>query len=118
MAKARPTVDLYIAERSPEVRALLEDLRAMVRAILPGAEEGMKWGAPVWTVAGQPQVYLYGGKDHAHLGFVHGARLDDPEGVLKGKGKDGRHVQLWPGQPMPDAVLKALIRQCGTGPKP
>ena len=112
MAKAPPTVDLYIAERPPEVRALLDWLRAFIAATLPEAEEGMKWGAPVWAVAGQPQIYIYGGKDHANLGFIHSAGLDDPEDLLKGKGKDGRHVQLWPDSELPEAALADLIRQC------
>jgi len=116
MAKAPPTVDLYIAARVPKVRALLERLRKLVADTRPEAEEMMKWGAPVWCARGDaPEIYLYGGKDHANLGFVQGVGLDDPQGLLKGKGESGRHVKLWPDKPMPEAALIALIRQCFGG---
>ena len=79
MAEAPETVDDYIAARSAPVRATLEALRTLVHTALPGAVEGMKWGAPVFSNAnGQVVVYLYGGKDHANLGFTKGVELEDP----------------------------------------
>lgn len=111
MAKAPPTIDLYIAARNPEVRDLLEDLRRFLHEVLPKAEAGMKWGAPVWSVRGTPIAYIYGGRDHANLGFIRGAGLSDPEGLLEGAGKQGRHVKLWPGKPIPEKALKALLRE-------
>jgi hypothetical protein len=91
----------------------LEELRSLVHEALPAAVEGYKWGAPVFDNAhGVTVVYLYGGKDHANLGFVRGAELDDPEKILKGAGKSGRHVQVFPGQAIPKAALMALLRQC------
>ena len=114
MARGAETVDAYIAGRSAPVRALLEELRAFVRETLPGAREGMKWGAPVyWNAAGKPVIYLYGGRDHANLGFLHGAGLDDPEGLLEGRGVSGRHVKVFPGKSWPRAALAVLVRQCG-----
>ena len=113
MEKSAGSFDGYIAERSAPVRAVLEDLRALVHEALPDAFEGYKWGAPVFDNAqGVTVVYLYGGKDHANLGFVRGAELDDPERVLKGGGKAGRHVQVFPGDKVPRAALAALLRQC------
>jgi hypothetical protein len=74
----------------------------------------MKWGAPVyWNAAGKPVIYLYGGRDHANLGFLHGAGLDDPDGLLEGRGASGRHVKVFPGKPWPRAALAALVSQCG-----
>lgn len=105
--------DSYIADRAPPVRAVLEDLRALVHAAMPDAVEGFKWGAPVFDNAqGVTVVYLYGGKDHANLGFVRGAELDDPAKLLKGGGKAGRHVKVYPRKPVPETQLAALLRQC------
>jgi len=113
MEKSAPAFNGYIAKRSAPVRALLEDLRALVHETLPEAVEGFKWGAPVFDNAhGVTVVYLYGGKDHANLGFVRGAELDDPAKRLKGGGKAGRHVQVLPGAKIPKAALAALLRQC------
>lgn len=113
MEKSAGSFDGYIAERSEPVRAVLEDLRALVHEALPEVSEGYKWGAPVFDNAqGVTVVYLYGGKDHANLGFVRGAELDDPGNILKGGGKAGRHVQVFPGGVIPRTALAALLRQC------
>lgn len=75
----------------------------------------MKWGAPVFSNAnGRVVIYLYGGKDHANLGFIQGIELQDPENVLQGRGETGRHVKIYPGEEIPEAVLRALVKQCAT----
>lgn len=113
MAKSSETVDDYISARLPPVRATLEILRSLIHSALPGAVESMKWGAPVFSNAGgEVVIYLYGGKDHANLGFVRGVELEDPEGLLKGHGKSGRHIKLYPNQDIPEAAMKALVKQC------
>ena len=113
MAKSVETVDSYIAARSAPVRATLKALRAFVHTTLPEATEGMKWGAPVFFNAGRkPVIYLYGGVDHANLGFLHGAKLDDPDRVLKGSGVSGRHVKFYPDEAIPKVTLEKLLRQC------
>ncbi|TQV81363.1 DUF1801 domain-containing protein [Exilibacterium tricleocarpae] len=86
-------MDSYIAARNPAVRTTLAALRALVQPTLPQVTEGMKWGAPIFLdPQGEPVVYLYGGKDHANLGFIRGAELSDPKGILQGRGHLGRHV--------------------------
>jgi hypothetical protein len=113
MEKSAGSFDGYIAERSEPVRAVLEDLRALVHEALPEASEDYRWGAPVFNNShGVTVVYLYGGKDHANLGFVRGAELDDPRNILKGGGKAGRHVQIFPGDKVQRTALAALLRQC------
>lgn len=113
MTKSAAAFDSYIAARDEPVRALLEELRGLVHEAMPGAVEDFKWGAPVFDNAqGVTAVYLYGGRDHANLGFVRGAELDDPERILKGGGKAGRHVSVYPGKTMPKPALAALLRQC------
>lgn len=113
MEKAAGSFDAYIAERSEPVRAVLEALRALVHEALPEAAEGYRWGAPVFdNLHGTTVVYLYGGADHANLGFVRGAGLDDPQNLLRGGGGAGRHVPVYPGDRLPRKALVALLRQC------
>lgn len=113
MAKSPETVDGYISARCTPVRVTLEALRSLVHAALPGAVEDMKWGAPVFSIAnGRVVIYLYGGKDHANLGFIQGVELQDPEKVLQGRGETGRHVRINPDEEIPETVLKALVLQC------
>ena len=90
---AAKTVDEYVAAAQEPVRAILEAVRRLVKRVAPQAEEAMKYGAPTYlTPAGKPQIYLYAGRDHVNIGFYHGVLLDDPVGLLKGKGKSGRHI--------------------------
>lgn len=111
MATSPDAIEVYIAARSEPVQVLLEELRTLVRAAQPGWSEGMKWGAPAFFKPdGTAVVYLYGGKDHAHLGFVPSAGLHDPDGLLKGRG-GSRHAVLYPGKPRPVAALTALLKQ-------
>ena len=113
MTKPEKTVEGYIAERNAPVQALLVRLRALVLATLDEPKEVMKWGAPVYVNSyGKEVIYLYGGKDHANLGFVHGADLSDPKRLLKGTGKSGRHVKVFPDKDFAQISLVALIGQC------
>ena len=102
MAKTLPTAEAYVSARAERVRTTLEELRKLVKSTLPGVTEGMKWGAPVCSEPeGCPVVYLYGGKDHANLGFLRGTELDDPDELLEGTGVSGRHVKIYPGDEDP-----------------
>lgn len=112
---ADQTVEHYIAARDEPARTVLQALRELVRETLPGATEGMKWGAPVYyDKRGEAIIYLYGGKDHAHLGFVQGVELDDPDRILIGSGKTGRHVKCPAGEAINPTMLVPLLRQCSS----
>ncbi len=112
MAKKTQTVDEYIADRDESVREILVSLRQLLKATLPKVVEGMKWGAPVYCESGgEPLVYLYGGKDHANLGLLRGAELDDPGELLEGSGKSTRIIKLFPGDEIPKKALRRLLRQ-------
>ncbi|MCR9137364.1 MAG: DUF1801 domain-containing protein [Alphaproteobacteria bacterium] len=113
LARADRTVEDYVAARSEPVRAVLQALRDLVRQTVPDVTEGMKWGAPVFFDGkGEAIIYLYGGKNHAHLGFVHGAELKDPDGILKGRGPSGRYVKCTAGEEIAVSAVVSLLKQC------
>lgn len=98
--------------RNGPFRATLEALRLLVKSALPELAEGMKWGAPVYSGSdGHPLVYLYGGKDHANLGFLLGAELDDPDELLKGSGKSTRTIKIYSSDEIPKKEIRNLLRQ-------
>ena len=112
VAETPRTVEQYVAARSKPVRETLKALRQLVKSTLPSLGEGMKWGAPVYSKpTGAPLAYLYGGKDHANLGFLRGAELDDPDNLLEGSGVSGRHIKVFAGQPLPRKQIQSLLRQ-------
>ena len=117
-ARSKP-VDDYMKARAEPVRAVLEALEDLVLSAFPEVDLGMKWGAPVFlTKTGVPFAYLYGGKDHANLGFLRGAELDDPDKLLEGRGKSGRHIKVFAAADIrPEAYLHLLGQALNLDPE-
>jgi len=112
VVKKSQTVEDYVAARSASVRATLEALRLLIKSTLPDTTEGMKWGAPVYRGSDDhPLVYLYGGKNHANLGFLRGAELDDPNKLLQGSGKSGRHIKINSSAEIQKEKIRTLLLQ-------
>ncbi|MDJ0629185.1 MAG: DUF1801 domain-containing protein [Rhodobacter sp.] len=106
-------IDDYIRKRAEAVIPLLEDLRAFIHHTLPGATEGMQYGAPVFFNAhGVPVIYLFGSKNHVNFGFLRSSELSDPRRLLKGSGKPSKHIKVYPGKPVDKAILAGFIEQC------
>jgi len=110
---------------SDEVHDLILALRARVLAVAPRATEvvtdvgytvAFRYG-PGPRAAGQ-FVYVTGFSAHANLGFVEGASLPDPAGVLEGNGIRMRHVKFRTvdeitGATWLEAYIRAALAQAG-----
>jgi uncharacterized protein YdhG (YjbR/CyaY superfamily) len=64
---AHATVAAYIAAQPPEVRPVLERLRAIIRKAVPEAEEVISYQIPAYKLEGRPVVYFAGWKSHVSL---------------------------------------------------
>ena len=109
---AAKTVDEYVANAPDAVRETLKAARKLLAGAGPNIDEFMKWGTPAYGLSeSKPLFYLYAGKEHVNLGFLLGAQLDDPKGLLEGAGKkDSRHVRLGSPKDLKSAALKKLIK--------
>jgi uncharacterized protein YdhG (YjbR/CyaY superfamily) len=68
MAKARFTsVTEYIASKPKDARVALERVRRAIRKAVPGAEEGLSYQMPAYTLNGVPVLYFAGWKEHYSL---------------------------------------------------
>ncbi len=112
-ASPRGTWPELIEKYPADVQAVAKRLRAIVRDVLPRAEEA------VWTGGWRVALYRDGSEicgigpmkqGYVNFYFTRGADLDDPHGLLEGNGKGIRHVKVRPGQLPPTAALKRLIR--------
>lgn len=85
----------YLGKLKGEHRAIADKLVGLVRSAVPQAEEGLKWGMPVFSLDGEMFAYFRSQKNDVRFGlaYVKGVDLDDPEGVLGGTGQDGKHVK-------------------------
>ena len=66
-------------------------------------------GCPVACVEDAPFGYVNSFKSHVNVGFFYGAALEDPAGLLEGRGKRMRHVKLHPERELDAAALSELI---------
>jgi uncharacterized protein YdeI (YjbR/CyaY-like superfamily) len=93
----QPTVDQYLLQgcmRCPlgatpqcKVHAWQEPLRLLRKIVLQtGLQEGIKWGAPVYTWQGNNVVSISALKDGAVLGFFKGVLLKDVHKILQQQG--------------------------------
>ncbi len=78
--------------------AIAAEIRALVAALVPGAGARAMYGGTMFElVPGDfstafAGVFVY--RAHVSVEFGRGAQLDDPLGVLEGKGRARRHVKL------------------------
>ena len=103
-------IDGFFARQSAQMRPLLDDLRGLVEAAAPDAESALKWGIPVYSIAGVMMCAIGGHKAHVNL-VLPGppGTYSDPDGRLGGEGKTGRHLQLRPGDEVPRASVRAWL---------
>ena len=99
----------------PELRDIVLELRNLVAQVAPDATEARhsrgfsyyhkELGGPV--SAGICQIGIF--RDHIRLGFIHGAFLPDPLGLLVGEPKYKKHVRLYHYDEVPWEYIKELI---------
>jgi hypothetical protein len=102
-----PVRELY-PDATDEVRAILEELRALVRAQLPDAHEvfyhqALGYG-PNDSYADRI-LYISAQSGYANLGFFYGAHLADTGHLLEGSGQRMRHVKIRTAPLPPDTRL-------------
>lgn len=114
---AAPTVEEYLAPYPVEIRALAAKLRGHLRAVVPEVREAVY---PGWQLIGYRApdgkksryfAFLAPFEDRLVLGFEWGVRMEDPAGILSGKGRQVRQIEIEPGSPPEDAVLLDYIQR-------
>lgn len=108
MRKAAASVDAYISEHSPTVGRMLTQLRDMIRATAPEAQEGISYSMPAYKLNGKHLAFFaaYAG----HIGFYatpscHEAFADELSMYKTGKGS----VQLPLDSPLPLDLIRRMV---------
>ena len=93
MEKLNEEIDDYINKAKPTISDWLQELRSIIHDAIPGVQENIKWGQPVFA---NPKnvCYIYATKDYAGLGFYDGTKFNDTTGLLEGEGKKLRHIKI------------------------
>ena len=115
-----PRFDAYIAKAAPFAQPILCHVRERVHAVVPEAEEAMKWSAPGFTVDGKILLIMAAFKAHAALNFWRGQEIGDGSAKAGAMGQFGKLTSIE--DLPPDAELDALIREAAalakTAPAP
>ncbi len=109
-------IETYLQQMPPELRDIVLEIRNIVASVAPEATEsehsrGFSYyykerGGPV--SAGICQIGIF--RDHVRLGFIHGAFLPDPEGLLVGEPKYKKHIRIYHYEEAPWEYLRGLIQ--------
>lgn len=103
------TVDVYIDKFDGDLKARLVEMRAIIKAEAPDAEESFSYGMPAYTLHGKPLVYFAGYA--GHVGFYatpngHEAFKEEFAQYKQGKGS----VQFPHDQPLPTDLVRRVVR--------
>jgi uncharacterized protein YdhG (YjbR/CyaY superfamily) len=100
------TVDDYIAAQSAEAQPRLRELRAIIRATVPGAAEVISYGLPTYRLAVGPVAYFGAAKRHCALyGAVPDAFADELRGFDTSKGT----LRFPLDKPIPADLVRKLV---------
>ena len=104
-----PAIEEWFDKRSPELGEMARKWWAQMRGCGADVREVLHDGYPTACVHDAAFAYVGAFTAHVNVGFFTGAMLEDPTGLLEGRGKRMRHVKLKPGREVDSDALKALI---------
>jgi uncharacterized protein YdhG (YjbR/CyaY superfamily) len=101
-------VDEYIAQAPKEVQERLQELRAVIRAAAPGAEERISYGMPHYDYKGR-LVYFQLWKKHIGL-YVPTPVLEEHKSELEGYETTKATVRFPLDEILPVALIEKLVK--------
>jgi uncharacterized protein YdhG (YjbR/CyaY superfamily) len=111
LAKTRFTsVSEYIASKPKDARAALEQVRNAIRRGIPGAEEGLGYQMPVYTLNGVTALYFAGWKAHFSLYPVGDAIAAHFERELAGYERTKGGLKVPFSKPVPVQLIERIAR--------
>lgn len=104
-------VDGFFERQPAHLRSILEALRKIVDETVPEATSSIKWGMPFYELNGKMMCALGAHKAHVNLILSGpGEAFADPDGLLTGDGKLGRHLKLTSLDELPRARVKSWVQ--------
>lgn len=100
------TVDGYIDAAPVEARAMLRDIRAILRDVAPKATEALKWGSPVFE---EKRILFAYAAFKDHINFMPTPSAMEPfREELKAFNTGKGTIQLPYGKPLPKALIRII----------
>jgi hypothetical protein len=115
-AEAEAALQQFIAKFGDDHQRLIAEVRAALRTRLPSAYELAYDNYNFFVIGYSPTerpsdapISLVAGSSGVSICFIHGARLEDPHGLLQGAGKQTRFVRLGAAGDLGRPELAALL---------
>ncbi|MFN8507414.1 MAG: DUF1801 domain-containing protein [Dehalococcoidia bacterium] len=106
-----PSVDAYLADQPEPVRAVLAEVRAIVRETVPEAAEVMSYQVPAYRLHGGFVCYLSGFKSHYSLSFPPPTALFETFATQLAANVKGKAAVRFPlDEPVPADLIRDLCR--------
>lgn len=109
------TFEDAIAAAPPKMKDIARAARKLVAKVMPGVTEVPWVGQKNVGYGVGPKkmsehfAYIMPHTHYVNLGFMYGADLDDPHGLLEGEGKKLRHIKLKSVDDLNDPAIKKLL---------
>ncbi len=104
------TVDEYLADVPEPAQATLKHIRKVIRSVVPKeTTEEISYGIPMFKFNGMLVGYA-AFKKHCSLFPTGSSVLDQFEKELKGYRTSKGTIQFPPDKPLPDALVKKIVR--------
>jgi len=114
--KTYDTFGSWYKAQSAKNKKIITKLRKLVRKVAPTLVETSKWTNGVWLKGALPIIYLHTDSDHVQFGFFAGATFTDPRKLLRGQGKQVRHIRVDKIEDIDEAVFATMIRKAVRAP--
>ncbi len=110
MARKPTPIDGYLATVRGARRAALEELRRTIRAVLPEAEECIRYGVPAFRLGGKLVAgFAATARGCSYFPFS-GTTLRALSGALVGYDTTKGRLHFDPAEPLPAALVRRLVR--------
>lgn len=102
------SIDEYIAGFPPDTQRALQEMRALIRAIAPGATETISYAMPTFDLNGRHLVYFAGFSHHVGL-YPMPSGTEAFKEQLKPYNTGKGSVQLPLDQPLPTDLIRRIV---------
>lgn len=108
MNRKATSIDEYLSNVDPQRRAQLERIRALVKKLVPSAEEAISYSMPTFKCKNRALVCFTASKKH--MSFMPSSwAIEEFKDELKDYKTTEHSIQFTLETPLPDALIKKLV---------
>lgn len=108
MDRKAKTIDEYLSKVEPQQRAELERIRALVKKLVPSAEETISYSMPTLKYKNRALVYFTASKKH--MSFMPSSwAIEELKDKLQGYKTTEHSIQFTLDNPLPNALIEELV---------